>query len=346
MQSTERVAVHVVLAGHVPRMPDALACLEAQTCRAFRTAVADHGATEGGRPWLEGRSDLIALRRRGHQDVLRDQNDLLALTRSRWEGEQLEQRFVLFLAQGVWLEATALEDLLRAFDADSTLQIAGPGLAYAEWALDDDGEREQLIPQGTWASAGFSLTKARRLRLRAAGLPDTEALAPDEVFGFPLKAVMVRMSALERLKTSIGWFDEVLDPELAAADLAWRAKRLGLRARLVPEARGWVRPLPVPGLGLWTRITAWYGNEARAGRVASAGWLLVRLKNDYVLNALTHLPWAVWTWGRGIVAGILDPLTGVRSLGVCVRIPRALGLRREVGSRATVGPDEMWHWFV
>lgn len=338
MQATERIAVHVVLAGHVPRMPDALACLEAQTCRAFRTVVADHGATEGGRPWLEGRSDLIALRRRGHQDVLRDQNDLLALTRSRWEGERLEQCFVLFLAQGVWLEATALEELLRAFDTDPTLQIAGPGLAYAEWALDDDGEREQLIPQGTWASAGFSLTKARRLRIRAAGVPDTEALAPDEVFGFPLKAVMVRMSALERLKTSIGWFDEVLDPELAAADLAWRAKRLGLRARLVPEARGWVRPP--------SGLNAWYSHEARAGRVASAGWLLVRLKNDYVLNALSHLPWTVWTWGQGIVAGIVDPWTGLRSLRVLARIPRALGLRREVGSRATVGPDEMWRWFV
>lgn len=338
MQATERIAVHVVLAGHVPRMPDALACLDAQTCRAFRTVVADHGATEGGRPWLEGRSDLIALRRRGQQDVLRDQNDLLALTRSRWEGENLDQRFVLFLAQGVWLEATALEELLRAFDADPTLQIAGPGLAYAEWALDDDGEREQLIPQGTWASAGFSLTKARRLQIRAAGLPDTEALAPDEVFGFPLKAVMVRMSALERLKTSVGWFDEDLDSELAAADLAWRAKRLGLRARLVPEARGWVRPSP--------RITAWYGHEARAGRVAGAGWLLVRLKNDYVLNTLSHLPWTIWTWGQGIVAGILDPWTGLRSLRVLIRIPRALGLRREVGSRATVGPDEMWRWFV
>ena len=342
----ERIAVHVVLAGHVPRMPDALACLDAQTCRAFRTAVADQGATEGGRPWLEGRSDLIALRRRGQQDVLRDQNDLIALTRSRWDGENLDQRFVLFLAQGVWLEATALEELLRAFDTDSTLHIAGPSLAYAEWMLDDDGEREQLIPQGMWASAGFSLTKSRRLRLRAAGMPETEELAPDEVFGFPLKAVMVRMSALERLKTSVGWLDEVLAPELAAADVAWRAKRFGMRARLVPEARGWVRPLMIPEQGSLSRLKAWYGHEARAERVAGAGWLLVRLKNDYVLNALAHLPWALWMWVRGILAGIADPWTGFRSLSVLLRIPRALGLRREVGPRATLGPDEMWRWFV
>ncbi len=346
MEATERVAVHVVLAGHVPRMPDALKSLEAQSSHAFRTVVADHGATEGGRPWLEGRPDLIALRRRGSQDVLRDHNDLLALTRSRWDGENADQRFVLFLAQGVWLEATALEELLRAFDADPTLHIAGPGLSYAEWALDDDGEREQLIPHGKWASVGFDLTKARRVRLRMAGQPDTEAIAPDEVFGFPLTAVMVRMSALERLKTSVGWFDEALGPGLAAVDLAWRAKRLGLRARLVPGAHGWVRPLPLPETTFWSWLRHWYGHEARAQRVANAGWLLVRLKNERVLNALGHFPWTIWNWVKGIVAGVADPLTGLRSFGVFFQVPRALRLRREVGSRATIGPDEMWRWFV
>lgn len=346
MSVPERMTVHVVLSGHVPKRPDAFVSLDAQTERSFRTLVADHGATDGGRPWITQRPDFVVIRRKHGQDTVRAQNDLLALTSARWEGEAAERAIVLFLGQDVWLEADALEKVLAAFDADQNLSMAGVPLAHAQWTFDEDDERHELIPLGTWEEAGWELTKSRRLRLRLHGQPETEPLPEGEVFGFSLRALAIRVSALHRLRADGVWFDEALSPELAAADLAWRGKVLGMRTVLVPSTKGWVRPVPAQQRGTIQRIIAWYGRDARAKRVAEAGWLLLRVKNDEVWNAIVHLPWAIVSWGKGIVSGVLDPWTGIRSLRVLPQLGRAFRVRREVRRRSAVGPDAMWRWFV
>jgi GT2 family glycosyltransferase len=114
--------------------------------------------------------------------------------------------------------------LLRAFEQDPTLGIAGPAIAY-------------LDAQATIWCAGIDRTRwTGRTLFRGQGLPLARASdQPSASESFP-SAFAVRRTCFDR----VGGFDEVAFPfHMEEADLAERIRAAGYSVRLIPEALVW-----------------------------------------------------------------------------------------------------------
>lgn len=269
MRNAKRVSVHVVTDDPQVRLPDLLATLDGQTCRDVQVIVVDNAS--GSRPGVLAEAPHVAtLRNPRRQSWSRAMNQAAALALSRWDGQELGDRYIVTASPDVLFSPEAVEEALRAFEQDALLMVAVPKLLRAARLPSEDG-------QGDWdfgtdvASMGIRLTRGRQpvILLR----DDREPFAP-----MP-QCFLLRASALRALGDAP--FDERLSPVPAAIDLAWRVRRQGGGVRLAQNVVAWIQP--GSQTAMWADGAERSRTEIELQRVERA--------NDVFANRFFHAPW-------------------------------------------------------
>jgi GT2 family glycosyltransferase len=135
---------------------------------------------------------------------------------------------IAFLQADTFVMPGYLAACLRALDdarvgavAPKLLRAVGPG----------EGDRLELID-----AAGMSFDRRRKNSLVGHGRPAAAYASPAEVFGADGAAALYRRATLEACAIDGQVFDENMPGWGCDADLAWRARLFGWRARYVPDA--------------------------------------------------------------------------------------------------------------
>ncbi len=277
-----------------------LASLRALERRPQQIVVVDNGSTDGS----------VARLRRGFPEVewlecgenvgfCRANNLGIARTRTP---------FVLVLNPDTELTPRFLRELLPAFD-DPRVGIAGGKLLRFD--------------RRTLDSAGQQLARSRQPTDRGYGTFDDGRFDHDEeVFGVCGAAALYRRTMQDSIADEGGcYFDETFFAFVEDLDLAWRARKLGWRARYRATAVGYhARGGSASGPVWRRRVAAMLGRSPEVRFHIVKNRYLTIVRNDSVAGYLSNLPF-IWARDLGTLALLL-----VSSPGVLLRLWR----RREV----------------
>lgn len=172
--------------------------------------VVDNGSRDGSVEWLRRTWPEVTL-------VQNDRNEGFARAVNQGIAASRGQYIATINNDAVPEAACWLDEPVRALVQD-------PGLWAVAMCLVFDTAR------GTVQSAGVAVDRAGAARDRASGTP-LAGVAGAEVFGPSAGAALYRRTAL----AALGGFDEEYFAYYEDVDLAWRARRAGLRCALVPS---------------------------------------------------------------------------------------------------------------
>jgi GT2 family glycosyltransferase len=300
MQEAKRLLINVVVWNHRQALGRLLASLEYQTVDDFQTIVVDNASTDGVAAWLNQTypKAAVVLRNFKNQGLARAYNQAAAWALAHWDDAALDGRFVMFVEPDEVFTSSAIGQLLQVLDADPAIMLAGPKLMVGRRLLGDSDDSSEIAPTETIESVATVLTKTRRFYDLGRGQDDQGQYDRQaEVFAPNRACFVVRASALKQLALNGEWFDEMLPVGQIVWDVFWRARVLGFKAALVPEARVCRMPRPK-------------SQDRQADRLARQLRRHLRTKNDFFINRLVHLPWTLVDW--------------VRTAGACVLSPRLL----------------------
>lgn len=282
MLEAQALSIHVASAQSLFDRPDFLASLGAQTDPAYQVICVDLGSgdTRHGSELEIARPDVVRLRTFRNVGTVRGQNQAIALALSRWPRTDWNDRLIILARPEVAFDQVFCETVRRAFALDPTLMVTGPKVFRAEHAAHANGDWIELTYTDQLHAAGIGITRGRSLVFFGEGSQDAGQF--DEgasVVAFSDVCLVLRASCVESLALATNtWFDPHLPSFFAVLDLCWRAVRLGMRPRLLPEARVWFAP------------------EERE-RAVSAAWRAryvpgaMRPSFDDMLLRLVHAPW-------------------------------------------------------
>lgn len=350
MDEAKKMVVDVVAWNSMAYLPNLLASLEKQDTQDFTVTIVDNASNDGSLPWLQNnRPDVAVLRNFRNQGFSRAHNQAIALALSRWSEGSLDRRYVMAANPDLEFAPDAVRLLIAYMDAHPEVAACGPKLLRAFLRGTGDDEHSETNRSNVIDSTGLLITKARRTLDRGAGEEDAGQYdAAIRVFGISGACVVYRASALLASKVAGEFFDEDMFAYQEDVDLAWRMRRFGFEAHVVPHAVVWHhrRAPSAPGAG-W--LTAWRLRRKKSPFVnflstRNHGWMLI--KNDEFVNALLHaLWWAPYELAK-VLASVLS-LSQIKgqfaSLG---GIPSMLKKRGEIARRAKVSGGEIRRWFV
>ena len=242
-----------------------------------------------------------------------------ALARLRESNSNIE--FMLLMNPDVELSPNFAERILTKMKRDPDIGLAsGKLLRPGEVSID---------------SAGISLPRNRRPRDRGSEQPDLGQFDRDEdVFAASGAVLMLRARALADLEIDGEVFDEDFFMYHEDTDLAWRASKLGWKARYIHDA-----------CAIHTR--SWRPNQRfqiapHIRRHSFKNHYLQIIKNDEPGNFLRDLPvilaWEVVRLGYAILR---DPAMLPTYLEVVKLAPRAFRKRRMIRERMARGSKHL-----
>lgn len=349
MEEAKKLVVDIVTWNSRPYLPNLFESFGSQTSRDFTVTVVDNASQDGTVAWMqEIQPTATVLRNFRNQGFARGHNQGIALALSRWPEAEWPHRYVLVANPDLEFAPECIDRLIAAMDADPGLASCGPKLLSARAVGQEEG---RMVTERTSAidSTGLQIAKSRRVTDRGAGEEDRGQYdGRTDVFGFSGACVCFRASALVDAKLGGEFFDEDFFAYREDTDLAWRMRRLGMRARLVPDAVAWhirtAAPAKTPGL-----FAAWKNRSRRAPHItyfSTRNQLWMVWKNDEFWNAARHAPWVAlhaallffasfvsWSACRGNAAALAGAM-------------KMLKKRRELSRRARVSGREMRNWFV
>ncbi|NMC51549.1 glycosyltransferase family 2 protein [Candidatus Kuenenbacteria bacterium] len=174
--------------------------------------------------------------------------------------------YLLIMNPDVILDEKFLSILVKDMEDNADLGSAGGKL----YQLDFEKEGDYLIAPAkttTLDSCGLLGYKSRRFVDRGAGEKDlSQYNQKEEVFGISGACLLVRRSALERLKFGEEYFDESFFMYQEDIDLAWRLQLSGYRSIYDPAA------------------TAWHHRRARSGQKSQLATLKYRRDKENLVN--------------------------------------------------------------
>jgi hypothetical protein len=223
MSATKRVSVHVASDDLGTRLPMLLESLTSQSVQDWQAVVIDNS---GARPTV-AEPPVYILRNPKPQGLARSMGQAIELALSRWEGERLENRFVLLVRPDLILAPDFIERCLNVMDADPTLALAWPAFSSSSYAV---GESESPTVE-------FS----------------EDRILPKRELDAPAACVFIRASDIGHSRPDIRF-----DDTRSLMDFVWRIMAGGSKGREMPEAVAWLQPgatLASPGfLRYWTWV--------------------------------------------------------------------------------------------
>lgn len=208
-------------------LPACIAAVKDQTYRDWRLAVLDNGSHDES---IAVMKELAAGDERITALPPEPENLGFAAGHNRIM-QAVKTTYVLLLNQDVIMEPDYLEKMLAFAEKNpSTAAVAG---LLLRWNPDGTFRLTDASKTRTIDSAGLRLHRSFRVTDRQSG-EDTTADQKEshEVFGVSGACPLYRREALER----IGWFDETFFSYKEDVDLAFRLRRAGYAARIVPTA--------------------------------------------------------------------------------------------------------------
>lgn len=349
MEEAKTLVVDIVTWNSRPYLPNVFESFGTQTSRDFTVTVVDNASHDGTVSWLqEARPSVTVLRNFRNQGFARGHNQGIALALSRWPEAEWPRRYVLVANPDLELAPECIGRLIAAMDADPGLAACAPKLLTARAVGQDEG---RMVTERTNAidSTGLQIAKSRRVTDRGAGEEDRGQYdGRTDVFGFSGACVCFRASALVDAKLGGEFFDEDFFAYREDVDLAWRMRRLGMRARLVPDAIAWhvrtAAPAKTPGL-----FAAWKNRSRRPPHITffstrNQSWTV--WKNDELWNAMCHAPWVAAHGALLFLASFFSWSTFRGNVAATAGGVKMWKKRRELSRRARVSGRDMRKWFV
>lgn len=349
MDEAKNVAINLVTWNSAGFMPAFFASVDEQTYRDFTVTVVDNASDDGTLDWIRSEHPEVAtLRNIKNQGFARAHNQAIALALSRWSTADIARRYILVANPDIEFAPSCVYQLVAAMEADLELAAVGPKLLKATVRYSDEGERE-VERTNVIDSTGLVMSKKRLAYDRGAGEIDAGQYdAAREVFGLSGACVLFRASALVDAAIDQEWFDEDFFAFKEDVDIAWRMKRLGMKAQCIPSAIAWHhRGTPSAPHASWISLFRQRRNKPVYVNLYSTRnqfWLSV--KNDEWINRLIHAPW-VYPYA---IAKFIAACTSMSSCKGYVQAffgrKRMKAKRRAITSRIRVRGSAMRSWFV
>lgn len=349
MQEAQPLVIDIVTWNSLAYLPNLFASLQEQDAHDFTVTVVDNASNDGTVRWLtDTQPHVTVLRNFRNQGFSRAHNQAITLALSRWPEAEWPHRYVLVCNPDIEFAPDAIRRLVRALEADPSLAACGPKLLRAHIRGQEDGrmetERTQVID-----STGLEARKTRRFVDRGSGEEDRGQYdAATDVFGFSGACVLFRASALADAKLAGEFFDEDFFAYKEDIDLAWRMRRLGMRAAFVPGAVAWHhrRAPSIPAQGL---IAAWKLRQKKSpliNELSTRNHLWLLWKNDEWSNVAFHAIWFLPREAAKALASLVSRSALRGNVQALVGFGKMWRKRCELVRRTRVNGAEMRRWFV
>ncbi len=333
MDTENRLAVNVVTWNSMAYVPYLTASLENQDISGFTVTIVDNASNDGVVSWVQtNRPDITVLRNFRNQGMAKAYNQAIALARSHWSVDTLEQRYIMISSPSVEFAPNALRLMMAYMDAHPDVAACGPKRLRASLDGVYDEERREMVHTTIIDSTGLECRKTRRIRERGAGEEDRGQYDDTiEIFGCSRPCVLFRASALFDAMSQDELYDEDFFEHEEDIDLAWRMRRLGYTTHYIPQAIVWHHPQGASSL-------------ARFFSVRNHLWL--RIKNDELLNALLHAPWWVFYDFGSWITNLFSWSRFKGQWAALAGIPRMLRKRYTLSKQARVSGIHIRQWFI
>lgn len=275
-------------------LPDLLLSIEAQTYRDFVVMVIDNGSTDHVDEFLRDTYPSVRLIRNARNLGFCDaHNQGIRYAIDHWEGEDLNNKFVLVTNPDIIFSPTYLETLLSSVPDHPTMGAFGGKLlrAYGERLTEE--VLKEVVHSDRIDSTGIRVHKNLTFTDRGAGELDRGQFDEAQgVFGISGALVLYRAKSLTSVQYQGEYFDHDFFAYKEDVDLAWRLHYAGWGAWYEPGAvayhyRGMYGQ---ERMSIWKRIR----NRQKKSRVRSYfstrnHWLLL-FKNADVASCIVLGP--------------------------------------------------------
>jgi GT2 family glycosyltransferase len=349
MLEAKRLVVNVVTWNSMAYVTRLMESLRVQDTTDFTVTVVDNASNDGLVAWLKDECpSVVILRNIRNLGFARAHNQAIELALSRWERDDLNNRYVLVTNPDLEFAPNTIRLLMAYMDAHPDVAACGPKLLRA-FVNNVESEEFDVTRSDVIDSTGLVIYKSRRMVDRGAGETDSGQYDQGgEVFGLSGACVLFRASALLDSKLGTEFFDEDFFAYYEDVDLAWRMRNMGLRSHLVPQAAAWhfrsAKSIPNAG---W--LASWKFRRTKSPFInflssRNHGWVLV--KNEDIVNAIIHLPWWLPYEFCKAIAGLfsLSQLKG--QLASVVGVPKMIKKRFALSKRSVAGSGYVRKWFV
>lgn len=349
MQEAKTLVVNIVAWNSLAYLQNLFATLHAQDLSDFTITVVDNASDDGTAKWfMENESAVTVLRNFRNQGFSRAHNQAISLALSRWPEDAWPHRYILVANPDLEFAPDCLRLLVECMDADPSIGACGPKLLRAYVKSQEDGrmeaERTRFID-----STGLIMKKSRRSVDRGAGEEDHGQYdAQAEVFGCSGACVLFRASALADAKLAGEFFDEDFFAYKEDVDLAWRMRRLGAKAVIVPKAVAW-HHRRAPSMPKAGPIVSWKLRKKKSpliNRLSTRNHVWMLMKNEEWVSAFLHGAWIFPYECAKVLASIVSPSVMRGNLAALGGIGKMWRKRRELRKRARASGSKMRKWFV
>lgn len=346
-----RVFVTIVAWNGMTFIPELLRSLNAQTFRDFQVLLIDNGSGDGVEAFVRAQHPEVTILRNAHNlGFSPGHNQGIRYAFSKWQGEDLSDRFVLCTNQDTILSPTFLETIVRSAEQHPEAGEIGGKLLRAYSENPQDESLKETVQSDRLDSAGIQPHRNRTFTDRGAGELDRGQYDQEEdVFGFSGALVLLRASALKDVRFEEEVFDQDFFAYKEDIDLAWRLQYRGWKARYVPTA------IAYHYRGMYgkeqTGLRELIRNRRKKSRVRSYyctrnHWNLL-MKNERFASACFAFPWIFsMELCRFFYVCLFEPGNARAFLEAVLRAPRMWKKRRHTFRNRKVARVDFREWFI
>ncbi|HPF95089.1 MAG: hypothetical protein KC582_01215 [Candidatus Magasanikbacteria bacterium] len=204
MQSATRLMTVAVLDGDETLWQETRSTLEGQTTEEWQSLVVQN--TPDRSEALEEDVKTVVLRQAKRQELSLCWKRAIRFALSRWEGQDLSKRYLVFVRPGVLFGQEALKRFLEKLDREPEIGMLGATVCAASQEQDSD-ERRVYTFSPTILSAGQALNRFRRPIHLLQGRDRKELVSPMVWFAPAPHAFIVRAAELSTPEMA-EWLDE------------------------------------------------------------------------------------------------------------------------------------------
>lgn len=345
-----RVSIHIVAWNSMDFLPELLPSIFAQTFKDFQVLIVDNASSDGMDAYVRANFPQVTILRNPRNIGFSPaHNQGIRYALERWNGEDLNNRFILVTNPDAVLSPTYLEEVLREADRQPEVGSFGGKLlrAYRENVSDD--ALKETVKSDRIDSTGLAAHRNRTFTERGAGEMDKGQYDQDcDVFGVTGALALYRASALQDVRYKDEFFDHDFFAYKEDVDLAWRLQLLGWKSLYVPAAvayhhRGMYGK---EKMGLWELIKNRRSKSRSRSFYSTRNHVDMLFKNELVWNAILAAPFIFITeWARFTYVVLCETANAKAFVEAAIRLPRMWAKRRDTLKRRKASAGYMRRFF-